>query len=78
MIGIWVVGYFIKMGIKLEYVLVLFVFVSILGVGMYIVICDEFGIEFFIFVFIYCCDVVVVVSKVGGFGVFGVVGFMLE
>ena len=38
-------------------------------------ICDELGIEFPIFAFTHCRDVVVAVSKAGGFGVLGAVGF---
>ena len=37
-------------------------------------ICDELGIEFPIFAFTHCRDVVVAVSKAGGFGVLGAVG----
>src|SRR3954463_6579207 len=38
-------------------------------------ICDQLGIEFPIFAFTHCRDVVVAVSKAGGFGVLGAVGF---
>jgi NAD(P)H-dependent flavin oxidoreductase YrpB (nitropropane dioxygenase family) len=38
-------------------------------------ICDDLGIEFPIFAFTHCRDVVVAVSKAGGFGVLGAVGF---
>jgi NAD(P)H-dependent flavin oxidoreductase YrpB (nitropropane dioxygenase family) len=38
-------------------------------------ICDLFGIEFPIFAFSHCRDVVAAVSKAGGFGVLGAVGF---
>ncbi|HKT02531.1 MAG TPA: nitronate monooxygenase family protein [Rugosimonospora sp.] len=41
-------------------------------------ICDDFGIEFPIFAFTHCRDVVVAVSKAGGFGVLGAVGFTPE
>lgn len=41
-------------------------------------LCDEFGIEFPIFAFTHCRDVVVAVSKAGGFGVLGAVGFTPE
>ena len=37
-------------------------------------LCDELGIEFPIFAFTHCRDVVVAVSKAGGFGVLGAVG----
>ena len=37
-------------------------------------ICDDLGIEFPIFAFTHCRDVVVAVSKAGGFGVLGAVG----
>jgi NAD(P)H-dependent flavin oxidoreductase YrpB (nitropropane dioxygenase family) len=42
---------------------------------MHTAICDELGIEFPIFAFTHCRDVVVAVSKAGGFGVLGAVGF---
>jgi NAD(P)H-dependent flavin oxidoreductase YrpB (nitropropane dioxygenase family) len=38
-------------------------------------ICDRLGIEFPIFAFTHCRDVVAAVSKAGGFGVLGAVGF---
>jgi len=41
-------------------------------------ICDELGIEFPIFAFTHCRDVVVAVGKAGGFGVLGAVGFSPE
>src|SRR5919109_401255 len=41
-------------------------------------ICDELGIEFPIFAFTHCRDVVVAVSKAGGIGVLGAVGFTPE
>jgi NAD(P)H-dependent flavin oxidoreductase YrpB (nitropropane dioxygenase family) len=41
-------------------------------------ICDQLGIEFPIFAFTHCRDVVVAVSRAGGFGVLGVVGFSEE
>jgi NAD(P)H-dependent flavin oxidoreductase YrpB (nitropropane dioxygenase family) len=41
-------------------------------------LCDELGIEFPIFAFTHCRDVVVAVSKAGGFGVLGAVGFRPE
>jgi NAD(P)H-dependent flavin oxidoreductase YrpB (nitropropane dioxygenase family) len=41
-------------------------------------LCDELGIEFPIFAFTHCRDVVVAVSKAGGFGVLGAVGFTPE
>ena len=41
-------------------------------------ICDELGIEFPIFAFTHCRDVVVAVSRAGGFGVLGAVGFSPE
>src|SRR5207248_9470330 len=39
---------------------------------------DELGIEFPIFAFTHCRDVVVAVSKAGGFGMLGAVGFTPE
>ena len=42
---------------------------------MHTEICDIFGIEFPIFAFSHCRDVVAAVSKAGGFGVLGAVGF---
>jgi NAD(P)H-dependent flavin oxidoreductase YrpB (nitropropane dioxygenase family) len=41
-------------------------------------LCDMFGIEFPIFAFTHCRDVVAAVSKAGGFGVLGAVGFSPE
>ena len=41
-------------------------------------ICDQLGIEYPIFAFTHCRDVVVAVSKAGGFGVLGAVGFSPE
>lgn len=41
-------------------------------------LCDELGIELPIFAFTHCRDVVVEVSKAGGFGVLGAVGFSPE
>ncbi len=38
-------------------------------------LCDLFGIEYPIFAFTHCRDVVVEVSKAGGLGVLGAVGF---
>src|SRR3981189_2562417 len=45
---------------------------------MHTPICDQLGIEFPIFAFTHCRDVVVAVSKAGGFGVLGAVGFSPE
>jgi NAD(P)H-dependent flavin oxidoreductase YrpB (nitropropane dioxygenase family) len=45
---------------------------------MHTELCDRFGIEFPIFAFTHCRDVVAAVSKAGGFGVLGVVGFSPE
>ncbi|MDT5194390.1 MAG: hypothetical protein QOH20_1144, partial [Mycobacterium sp.] len=45
---------------------------------MHTPICDQLGIEFPIFAFTHCRDVVVAVSKAGGFGVLGAVGFTPE
>src|SRR6201997_1292874 len=45
---------------------------------MHTAICDGLGIEFPIFAFPHCRDVVVAVSKAGGFGVLGAVGFTPE
>jgi NAD(P)H-dependent flavin oxidoreductase YrpB (nitropropane dioxygenase family) len=42
---------------------------------MHTPICDTLGIEFPIFAFSHCRDVVAAVSKAGGFGVLGAVGF---
>src|SRR5260370_1381538 len=41
-------------------------------------LCDTFGIEFPIFAFSHCRDVVVAVSKAGGFGVLGALAFTPE
>ncbi|MFP5255257.1 MAG: nitronate monooxygenase [Acidimicrobiia bacterium] len=41
-------------------------------------LCDDLGIEFPIFAFTHCRDVVAAVSKAGGFGVLGAVGFSPE
>lgn len=41
-------------------------------------ICEDLGIEFPIFAFTHCRDVVATVSKAGGFGVLGAVGFQPE
>jgi len=41
-------------------------------------ICDKLGIEYPIFAFTHCRDVVVAVSKAGGLGVLGAVGFTVE
>ena len=41
-------------------------------------LCDELGIEYPIFAFTHCRDVVAAVSKAGGFGVLGAVGFSPE
>src|SRR3982074_2228795 len=45
---------------------------------MHTAICDELGIEFPIFALTHSRDVVVAVSKAGGFGVLGAVGFTPE
>jgi NAD(P)H-dependent flavin oxidoreductase YrpB (nitropropane dioxygenase family) len=45
---------------------------------MHTPLCDRLGIEFPIFAFTHCRDVVVAVSKAGGFGVLGAVGFPPE
>lgn len=45
---------------------------------MHTPICDDLGIEFPIFAFTHCRDVVVAVNKAGGFGVLGAVGFTPE
>lgn len=45
---------------------------------MHTPICDDLDIEFPIFAFTHCRDVVVAVSKAGGFGVLGAVGFTPE
>ena len=41
-------------------------------------ICKKLGIEYPIFAFTHCCDVVVAVSKAGGIGVLGAVGYSPE
>ena len=41
-------------------------------------ICDTFGIEFPIFAFSHCRDVVAAVSKAGGLGVLGAAAFPTE
>ena len=41
-------------------------------------LCDTFGIEYPIFAFTHCRDVVAAVSKAGGLGVLGAVGFSPE
>jgi NAD(P)H-dependent flavin oxidoreductase YrpB (nitropropane dioxygenase family) len=41
-------------------------------------LCDQLGIEFPIFAFTHCRDVVAAVSRAGGFGVLGAVGFSAE
>ncbi|HTO72083.1 MAG TPA: nitronate monooxygenase family protein [Myxococcota bacterium] len=45
---------------------------------MHTEICDRLGIEFPIFAFTHCRDVVAAVSQAGGFGVLGAVGFSPE
>ena len=45
---------------------------------MHTSLCDELGIEFPIFAFTHCRDVVVAVSKAGGYGVLGAVGYTPE
>ena len=45
---------------------------------MHTPLCDQLDIEFPIFAFTHCRDVVVAVSKAGGFGVLGAVGFTPE
>ncbi|TCN43877.1 NAD(P)H-dependent flavin oxidoreductase YrpB (nitropropane dioxygenase family) [Rhodococcus sp. SMB37] len=45
---------------------------------MHTPLCDQLGIEFPIFAFTHCRDVVVAVAKAGGFGVLGAVGFTPE
>ncbi len=45
---------------------------------MHTSLCNQLGIEFPIFAFTHCRDVVVAVSKAGGFGVLGAVGFTPE
>jgi NAD(P)H-dependent flavin oxidoreductase YrpB (nitropropane dioxygenase family) len=46
--------------------------------GMHTEICNKLGIDYPIFAFTHCRDVVVAVSKAGGFGVLGAVGFTAE
>jgi len=41
-------------------------------------LCDRLGIEFPIFAFTHCRDVVAAVSQAGGFGVLGALGFSAE
>src|SRR3982750_153242 len=41
-------------------------------------LCDQFGIEYPIFAFTHCRDVVAAVSNAGGLGVLGAVGFSPE
>jgi NAD(P)H-dependent flavin oxidoreductase YrpB (nitropropane dioxygenase family) len=41
-------------------------------------ICEKLGIEFPIFAFSHCADVVTAVSRAGGFGVLGAVGYTPE
>src|SRR3989304_751633 len=41
-------------------------------------LCDQFGIEFPIFAFSHCRDVVAAVSRAGGFGVLGALAFSPE
>lgn len=45
---------------------------------MHTKLCDQFGIEFPIFAFSHCRDVVAAVSKAGGFGVLGALAFSPE
>src|SRR3954454_17303507 len=45
---------------------------------MHTPLCDQLGIDLPIFAFTHCRDVVVAVSKAGGFGVLGAVGFTPE
>ena len=45
---------------------------------MHTELCERLGIEFPIFAFSHCRDVVAAVSKAGGFGVLGAVGFSPE
>lgn len=69
-------GHFMGVGTKLEHVSIRWVnYGERPGAGMHTAICDELGIEFPIFAFTHCRDVVVAVSKAGGFGVLGAVGF---
>ncbi len=46
--------------------------------AMHTPLCEKLGIEYPIFAFTHCRDVVVEVSKAGGLGVLGAVGFSLE
>lgn len=45
---------------------------------MHTPLCDQLGIDLPIFAFTHCRDVVVAVSRAGGFGVLGAVGFTPE
>ena len=45
---------------------------------MHTALCDQLGIDVPIFAFTHCRDVVVAVSRAGGFGVLGAVGFTPE
>ena len=45
---------------------------------MHTPLCDLFGIEYPIFAFTHCRDVVAAVSKAGGLGVLGAVGFSAD
>ena len=45
---------------------------------MHTSLCERLGIEFPIFAFTHCRDVVAAVSRAGGFGVLGAVGFSAE
>src|SRR5258707_14060420 len=45
---------------------------------MHTPLCDRLGIEIPVFAFTHCRDVVAAVSKAGGFGVLGAVGFTAE
>src|SRR3989440_12919528 len=45
---------------------------------MHTPLCDQLGIDLPIFAFTHCRDVVAAVSKAGGFGVLGAVGFTPE
>ena len=45
---------------------------------MHTELCGKLGIEFPIFAFTHCRDVVAAVSSAGGFGVLGAVGFSPE
>ena len=42
------------------------------------VLCEKLGMDYPIFAFTHCRDVVVAVSQAGGFGVLGAVGFTPE